>query len=134
MYQKSVNAGSQSDISRRGSSLAEMNGNGHDREMSEAINVNIVTNISQTADNLGKHQGTHHTAKEANGKHCLHSPNVVRWCKDDVQDNISASLVFRNYWTRNVNLRLLVINLPLVWRTLTKALRKMKSLNPSRPS
>ena len=77
MYQKSVNAGSQSAISRRGSSLAEMNGTGHDSEMGEARNVNIVTNISQTTGNVGKHQGTDHTAKEAHGKHCLHS-NVVR--------------------------------------------------------
>ena len=132
MYQKSVNAGSQTAISRRGSSLAEMNGTGHDSEMGEARNVNIVTNISQTTGNVGKHQGTDHTAKD--GKHCLHSHNVVRWCKDDVQDTIMAFLVFRNYWTRNVNLLQLVISLPLVRRTLIKALLKMKSLNHSRPS
>jgi len=81
MYQKSVNAGSQSDISRRGSSLADMNGNGHTSEMSEALNVNVVTYVSQSYDDLGKHKGNHHSVgdksiQETNGKHCMHNQNM----------------------------------------------------------
>jgi hypothetical protein len=84
MYKKSVNAGSQSDISRRGSSLADMNGNGHDSEVTEALNVNIVTNNCESTENVRRHRGTCHSANdkaqhEVNGKPCLHNSKVVRF-------------------------------------------------------
>ena len=67
MYKKSVNAGSQSDISRRGSSLADMNGNGHDSEVTEALNVNIVTNNCESTEHVGRHRGTCHSVNQWQG-------------------------------------------------------------------
>ena len=51
MYQKSVHAGSQSDISRRESSLGEGNGE---------LGVNVVTNTSKTNHALRKHETEEH--------------------------------------------------------------------------
>ena len=136
MYQKSVNAGSQSDISRRGSSLADMNGNGHTSEMSEALNVNVVTYVSQSYDDLGKHKGNHHSVgdksiQETNGKHCMHNQNMVRF---QYLIFVSVFSFSRNCWTSSVNHRHRVINLPPVQKLQTQTMLKRKRLRHSRPN
>ena len=60
MYRKSVNAGSQSDISRKDSSQGEM---------AAELGVNVVTNASKTNHDLGTHKDTHHAGNhQVNGK------------------------------------------------------------------
>ena len=60
MYRKSVNAGSQSDISRKDSSQGEM---------TAEPGVNVVTNASKTNNDLETHKDTHHAEKhQANGR------------------------------------------------------------------
>ena len=55
-----MNAGSQSDISRKDSSQGEM---------TAELGVNVVTNASKTNHDLGTHKDTHHAEKhQVNGK------------------------------------------------------------------
>ena len=81
MYKKSVNAGSQSAISNRSSIPGDMNGNGHENEVTETLNVKIVTNTCESTDNVETHNGTCHSdqQKYEQEKSCLHNSNVVRF-------------------------------------------------------
>ena len=74
MYQKSVNAGSQSGISSRVPTEGDETANGAENEASVTKNVKTATTNYEPDVSVGKHNGNFHQITK---KPCLHHSNVV---------------------------------------------------------